>query len=174
MFDKTKYLLEGCARPTDPELTAFYERAKSHCQKAGLPDDFQVRWIGGDAGSTNSILEHIRNGDKTGTVTVPEAIAHSGQKPPAVGDTIVLINFDGTPALVVRITAIEVVAYGAIEARHTGLDGPRVRDIPVWKPLHEGYFDKLLAPLGIRCTDATPISFETFELLCSAEELAND
>ncbi len=111
------------------------------------------------------ILGHVRDGNKTGTVHVPEAIAHSGQPTPAVGDAIVLIDFDGTPSVLVRITGIETVAYAEITERHTAVDGPRVRALDIWIPVHVGYFNKLLAPAGKKVTDTTPIAFETFEVL---------
>ena len=123
-----------------------------------------------DARSTATILQHIRNGDKTGTVSLPAVSEHNGQATPVVGDTIILINFDGTPALLLRITHLDVIAFGDINEQHTALDGPSVRALEVRKALHEPYFNMLLAPLGIVCDVATPVTFESFELLYSASE----
>ncbi|MEM7278552.1 MAG: ASCH domain-containing protein [Pseudomonadota bacterium] len=131
---------------------------------AELPDKFQVRWIGGDANSTAAILQHIRDGNKTGTVSVPEAVAASGQQETKPGNSIILLNFDGTPALVVQVAATEVVA-GDINDSHTALDGPQVRALDVWMPVHKGYFDRLLSPFGKSCTDSRPISFEAFHIV---------
>ncbi len=157
--------MPGCTRPSDEMLEKYYEQAQL---SAELPDNFQVRWIGGDANSTAAILQHIRNGNKTGTVSVPEAVAASGQQETKPGDSIILLNFDGTPALVVQVTATEIVAYGDINESHTALDGPQVRALDVWKPVHHGYFDRLLSPFGKSCTDSTPISFETFHIVYDA------
>ncbi len=172
MHERSKFLVPGSTQPLDSDLEAFYAAARKACSAAvignKLGDDFSVRWIGADEASTSGILAVIRSGDKTGSVSVPQVVEHNGQKQPGVGDAIVLINFDGTAALLVRITHVEVVAYGDITEQHTALDGPRVRAIDIWKPLHERYFNMLLAPQGLVCDASTPIAFESFELLYSA------
>ncbi|MGI9232584.1 MAG: ASCH domain-containing protein [Woeseiaceae bacterium] len=165
MSDKTKFLVKGCTTPSEAAIDRFYAEAERRLLDANLPNDYQVRWIGADETSTRNILEHIRSGQKTGTVSVPWAIERSGQPVPRTGDAIILINFDGTPAVLIRITAIEEVPYGEITEHHTALDGPRVRALEIWKPLHLGYFNMLLRPYDLVVDDDTPISFENFELL---------
>lgn len=162
---RTHYLVKGCTPPNDAELGRFWNEARNAVANANLPDNYQVRWIGGDDESTRNILQHFRTGDKTGSVTLPWVVRNTGQPEPGVGDAIILINFDGTPALLVRTTAIQEVPYGEITEEHTALDGPRVRALPIWKPLHEPYFNKLLAPYQLQVSDETPIWFETFEVL---------
>ena len=165
MSDKTRHLVAGCTVPDESTLDAFWQAARDANPDRTLPDDYQVRWIGGDESSTSAILAHIRSGDKTGTVSVPWVIERNGQHKPAVGDAIILINFDGSPAVLVQIIAIDDVPYGQITEEHTGLDGPRVRAVDIWKPIHVRYFDMLLAPYGLVTDDETPISFEKFELV---------
>ena len=163
--ERTRFLVPGCTRPDDATLETFYADARNASAQANLPDDFSARWIGADTDSTLAILRHIVSGDKTGTVSLPEVVEKTGQPVPSVGDAVVLIEFDGTPAVVVRITAIDIVPYGEIGAAHTALDGPRVRELEVWKPLHKRYFDMLLGQHGLHCTAQTPIAFESFELV---------
>jgi uncharacterized protein YhfF len=165
MNDKTRHLVSGCTVPDLAVLDDFWQAARLANPGRPLPDDYQVRWIGGDEQSTSAILGHIRSGNKTGTVSVPWVIERSGQHKPAVGDAIILINFDGTPAIMVQIIAIDDVPYGMIDEEHTSLDGPRVRAVDVWKPMHVRYFDMLLAPYDLVTDDDTPISFEKFEVV---------
>ncbi len=166
-YERTRFLLPGCQRPSDQQLEDFWTQV-THTRDTsigGWPTEFQVRWIGGDAATTRAILDHVRHGDKTGTVHVPEAVDFSEQPQPAVGDAVVLIDFDGTPELIVRITRIEIVAHANITERHTALDGPNIRELNLWSQIHDPYFAGLLAPAGLQLHDATPIAFETFELL---------
>ena len=163
---RSRFLLPGCARPDDAVLEAFWIRASA--VDATLEDvDFAVRWIGADADSTDRILTHVISGAKTGTVSLPDVLAHRGEHAPDIGDGMVLIRCDGTPAVAVRITAIDVVRYADIDESHTALDGPNVRALDVWLPLHRPYFDLLLRPLGRTTGDDTLIRFETFELVYS-------
>lgn len=159
------YLPTGCERPNLAELDAFWTNAK--IASPTLPDEYQVRWIGIDRETTLQVIELIRSGDKTGTFTLPWVVEHTEQTTPLVGDTIILIDFDGHPHLIVRLTHIETVAFGDITETHTAIDGPPVRDLSIWKPLHTDYWNGMLAPFGKRVSDAMPVWVEKFELLTS-------
>lgn len=165
MSDKLKHLQAGGTRPDETELDRFWDEARAKSGAHDLPDDYRVRRIGADASTTRAILDHIRNGDKTGTVSVPWAVERSGEPRTDVGDAIILIDFDGTPSILVRIEAVDVVAYGDISEKQTALDGPRVRALDVWKAVHVGYFNQLLEPWGLCVTDETPIAFERFDVV---------
>ena len=162
------YLPEGCARPDIAELDAFWSSAKRELAGMALPDEYQVRWIGLDADSTRQVIELIRAGDKTGTFTLPWFVEHTDQPTPAVGDAIILVDFDGHPRLLVKLTDIEDVPFGEITTVHTQIDGTPVRDLAVWKPLHTQYWNGMLEPLGLRVSDDMPVWVEKFELLTPA------
>ncbi len=159
------YLAPGCATPEDSKLDAFYSEAIAALPLQKLPPDYQVRWIGANDEVTRNILDLFRSGDKTGSVTLPDVVKHTGQPEATVGDTTILINFDGSPGILIRTIKIEEVAFGEITEEHTALDGPKVRALDVWLPLHEPYFNMLLAPAGKTVQPDTPIWFETFEVL---------
>lgn len=159
------YLPTGCGRPDRAELDAFWQNAVCELPDAALPDVYHVRWIGLDAETTEQIIELIRAADKTGTFTLPWLVERTEQPEPAVGDAIILVDFDGHPRLLVRLTRIERVAFGAITPGHIAIDGTPVRDLAVWKPLHIRYWNALLEPHGLRVGDEMPVWIEDFELL---------
>lgn len=159
------YLPAGCGRPDLHELDAFWTQAKRTVP--GLPDDYQVRWIGLDRETTLQVIELIGAGDKTGTFTLPWVVERTEQPTPAVGDTIILIDFDGHPHQIVRLTNIEKVAFGAITETHTAIDGTPVRDLAIWKPLHTNYWNGMLAPFDRQVDEDMPVWVEKFELLYS-------
>lgn len=159
------YLPDGCARPEKIALEAFWEEVNQHLVAAKLPPDYEVRWIGLDADSTAEILDLIRTGDKTGTFTLPWIVARTDQPTPRVGAAIILIDFDGTPALLVRLTDIVEIPFGQITSEHTAIDGSSVRDLSIWKPLHTNYWNAMLAPFGKSVSADMPVWIEKFELL---------
>ncbi len=159
------YLPEGCGRPTDEALDAFWQNATGNLTNSGLPGGYEVRWIGLDAESTKQILELIRAGDKTGTFTLPWIVERTDQPKPREGAAIILIDFDGAPALLIRLTEIFEVPFGQITAEHTAVDGLPVRDLSVWKPLHTQYWNSMLAPFSLSVSDDMPVWIEKFELL---------
>lgn len=152
----------GARRPPDPAaVAAFWSAARA--AHPDLPERCAVRWIGIDAPTTRQILELIRRREKTGTFTLPWLVARGERPMPAVGDCLVLVDWDGTPALAVRLTGVREVAFGAISERETAVDGPPVRSLAVWKPLHRRHWTAMLAPHGLTVTDAMPVLVETFE-----------
>ena len=159
------YLPEGCARADEATLNAFWQAARDYLPGAGLPTEYEVRWIGLDAESTAEILDLIRARDKTGTFTLPWVVARTDQPAPRVGAAIILIDFDGNPALLIRLTDIREVSFGEITAEHTVIDGAPVRDLNIWKPLHTRYWSTLLAPFAMTVSDDMPVWIEKFELL---------
>jgi len=154
--------------PREAELESFWQTARASVPGAGLGDDYQVRWIGLDDQTTNQVLELIRTGDKTGTFTLPWLVEQTGDPTPQSGDLIILISFDGTPKILLRLTEIEKVAFGDMTETHTAVDGSPVRALEVWKPLHTTYWNKRLQPFGLSVRDDMPVLVEKFEVLYDA------
>ncbi|MFK7955281.1 MAG: ASCH domain-containing protein [Lysobacterales bacterium] len=141
-------------------LTDFWSQARTAFP--ALPDSFTVRQIASQPAVNQAILDAITSGNKTGTVSIPDVYAQTGEVRPAVGDGIILLNAEELPALAVQLTHIDDVPYAKITEKHTALDGPRVRELKAWQDSHKPWFDRQLAPFGLRCEDHTLIAFETF------------
>ena len=157
------YLPPGCATPKIAELDAFWAAARAAVKLDS--EHYQVRWIGLDHDSTEEVLELIASGDKTGTFTLSWIVEQTSQPEPAVGDAIILIDFEGHPRQLVQLAHIELVHFGAITTAHTAIDGTPVRDLAIWKPLHTSYWNMLLAPFGKSVSDDMPVWVEHFLLL---------
>lgn len=82
------------------------------------------------------------------------AEGHPETKP---GTPVILTGYDGAPQAVVRITDVRATTFGDIGPAETGLDGPPVQDIEVWRPLHRDYWNGLLSQYGKSCTDDMPV-----------------
>ncbi len=163
------YLPPGPAAPDHSQLDAFFAAAKAANPDIDLGDRYDIRWIGMDHDSTEAILHLIRERSKIGTFTLPAIVERTDQPTPGPGLPIILIDFAGQPAVLVRLTTgFEEVAFGAIRQRHTDVDGPPVRPLDIWRPLHVDYWTKLLAPFGLTVSDDMPVWIEPFELLHSA------
>jgi len=158
------FLPTGCAPPDLAELDTFWTNARHSLTDVLLSDTYEVRWIGLDDETTRQVIELIQSGDKTGTFTLPWIVERTGQPEPAVGAPIILVDFDGHPQLLVRLTGIEEVPFGKITGAHTAIDGTPVRALEVWKPLHTSYWNSMLAPHGLVVTDEMPVWVETFDL----------
>ncbi len=152
--------------PKLPELSAlqaFCKRANDKIDNIGTIS--QVRSIGIDEETTGLILDFIREGEKIGTFSLPWVMAKEGQTETASGTNIILSDYYGIPQLIVKITKPFLKTFGTISPKETALDGPPVRDIKIWKPLHFEYWNGLLKEYGKRCSEDMPIIVEPFELI---------
>jgi uncharacterized protein YhfF len=163
------YLPEGVARPEGAALDRFWQSAVAAIPRLAAAPGCQVRWIGLDHDSTEQVLALIEAREKTGTFTLPWIVANTSQPAPRVGDLIILIDFLGNPRLLVQLTGIEQVTFGALDERHTAVDGPPVRALAVWKPLHTRYWNAMLEPFGLQVTDAMPVLVERLQLVAPAQ-----
>jgi uncharacterized protein YhfF len=162
------YLPPGAAAPSPAALEAFWSAARATHPSLPQDDGYEVRWIGLDADSTRQIFELIRARDKTGTFTLPWIVERTGQPAPRPGRCIVLIDMDGAPTLLVRLTRVRLVRFGDVTAADTAIDGSPVRDPAVWVPLHTQYWNALLQPFGLAVTADMPFWAEEFELVHDA------
>ncbi len=163
------YLPEGPSRPEMDSLEGFFSGACRGSRNVELEAGFQVRWIGLDALTTLQIFDRIRSGDKRGTFALPWVQTRTGQPEPKAGDQLILINFDGRPTLLVRLTEVYLQRFGSTTAEDTSIDGQPVRDLATWIPLHTRYWNKVLAPFGLSVTPDMPFWVEKFELIYDAD-----
>ncbi len=157
------YLPDGTERPTQAALDAYWTDAKAAYPEIG--DTYEVRWFGIDAKTTQGIFGYIRDGVKTATYTVPWLLEQLGQPQAEAGNYIVLIDYDGTPTMVLRIGIAETWAFADIDERVTHTDGLSVRNPDVWKPLHKEFWNGELARFGLEVTDDMPVLVEHSELV---------
>ena len=162
------WLPPGPARPDPAALAAFLDRAGVTADARSQPA-LQLRWIGLDAPTTRSIFDLIRQGDKTGTFTLPWIVERTGLARPAVGQRLALIDFDGRPVLLLRTAEVREVVFGRVTAADIAIDGSPVRDPAVWKPLHTAYWNALLQPFGLTVSDDMPFWAERFAPVFDAD-----
>ncbi|MEZ5474950.1 MAG: ASCH domain-containing protein [Steroidobacteraceae bacterium] len=144
-------------------VDAFVERAR-----AALPNEritsYKIRHYGsreiGDA-----IIALVKSGEKTGTFSLAAEFEGQAESAPALGDHYVVTAFDGTPALLLRITAVELVPFVGISHEHVQVEGPKARSVAVWRKIHWEYWGAGLRTQGKEPSEDMPVIFQRFELL---------
>ncbi len=84
---------------------------------------------------------------------------------PDIGNFVILLDYDGDPQALSQTVGLTLVTFGEIDATHTALDGPSVRDLTVWRGIHTNYWNGLLEPLGKKVGDNLPVVVERFVCL---------
>ena len=159
---------DGPEQNPDVELLdAFWQQAIKAVPE--IARDHQVRSIGIDEETTDLIIEFIKTGEKIGTYSLPWLMEAEGH-PKAMPDTpIILISYNGIPKVVVQITGVYETTFGNISLNDTSLDGPPVRDLDVWIPLHTDYWNGLLSKHNRVCTSDMPVLVEKFKFIYAAK-----
>ena len=103
---------DGPAQPDPADIDAVWERACE--QHMDLGDDYQVRSLGIDAGTTIQILDYIKTCDKVVTFSLPWVIEATGFSYSQPGKPILLCDYVGTPHLVLQLTDVRETTFGAI------------------------------------------------------------
>ena len=130
-----------------------------------LSGDHQVRSIGIDEETTGLIINFIKAGEKVGTFSLPWVMTAENLPMSYKGLPIILLSFDGKPELAVQLTKVFETSFGEIDSGVTCIDGPPVRDPDVWIPLHQDYWNGMLAEYGKACSDDMPVLVEKFKLV---------
>ena len=158
---------DGPEQNPDVELLdAFWQQAIMAAPE--IARDHQVRSIGIDEETTDLIIDFIKAGEKIGTYSLPWLMEAEGH-PKAMPDTpIILVSYDGIPKVVVQITSVYETTFGEISLNDTSLDGPPVRDLDVWIPLHTDYWNGLLSKHNRVCTPDMQVLVEKFKFIYEA------
>jgi len=130
-----------------------------------LSGDHQVRSLGIDEETTGLIINFIKAGEKVGTFSLPWVMTAENLPMSYKGLPIILLSFNGKPELVVQLTKVFETSFGEIDSGVTCIDGPPVRDPDVWIPLHQDYWNGMLAEYGKACSDDMPVLVEKFKLV---------
>ena len=149
--------------PDSELLDLFWQQAINAVPE--IARDHQVRSIGIDEETTDLIIEFIKTGEKKGTYSLPWLIEAEGYPKTNPNTPIMLVSYDGIPKVVVQITGVYETTFGNISLNDTSLDGPPVRDLDVWIPLHTEYWNGLLSKHNLACTSDMPVLVEKFKFI---------
>ncbi|MEE4172818.1 MAG: ASCH domain-containing protein [Xanthomonadales bacterium] len=133
-----------------------------------VADDLETRRLGADPAMVERILAVIERGEKSMTFSLPWLAADEGRRPPAPGRLIVLLDVQGSPRLLLRLTAVREKRFGDVDAEDLSREGKPMRDPAAWRELHEWVWNARLEPLGRQVSADMPVWAEYFERLAPA------
>ena len=149
--------------PDSELLDLFWQQAINAVPE--IARDHQVRSIGIDEETTDLIIEFIKAGEKTGTYSLPWLMEAEGHPKTTPNTPIILVSYAGIPKVVVQTTRVYETTFGNISLKDTSLDGPPVRDLDIWIPLHTKYWNGLLSNHNRVCTSDMPVLVERFKFI---------
>jgi uncharacterized protein YhfF len=126
---------------------------------------YKVRTFGRGAEMSNTLVNLIAAGEKTGTFALDEEYQRDPTLRPAVGDFFVVIRHDRTPALVYQVTEVATVPFKGIGPEHVAVEGPNARDVKVWRAIHWPYWGAMLQDWGLTASEDMRVIFQRFRLV---------
>lgn len=101
-----------------------------------------AKFIFGDSeAQCNRLLTLVRQGRKTATCAALEDFEKAGKDLPIVGLQEVVMNWDGTPALVIETTSVKVVRFCDVDESFARAEGEDEK-LRVWQFNHQEYLQR--------------------------------
>lgn len=148
-------------------VTDFWQGCKQSLTAPPADGFYRVRSIGGTPKSTDVITKLILAGDKTGTFTSPWMYEGDRSITPEVGAYSVLTDSENIPRAILRTTELLTLPFNRITEEETAVDGPAIRPLNIWSPIHVTFFTKELDARGKEFSKDMPVTVEKFEVVCT-------
>lgn len=111
------------------------------------------------------LLSLIHDGGKRATAGLLWDFEAEAEPLPAPGDIEIALNHAGRPAVVLRITAVEVVPYEEVTAEFAAKEGEGDLSLTYWREAHWDFFSRLCKRLDRKPSASMPVVCTSFEVL---------
>ncbi len=150
--------------PPPPTVESTLEKLRT--LGVGLPPGpVRVDGYGDSPALSEALLALIRAGTKRAGTGLLWACEAEGQPLPAVGDVEIVVDHRGEPALITRLTRVEVVAFNAVTAEYAAIEGEGDGSLACWREAHWAFFSRECQRLGRQPSLDMPVVCSVFELL---------
>jgi uncharacterized protein YhfF len=114
---------------------------------------------------SEELLALIRTGKKRAGTGLLWAYEAEDQALPEAGDIEIVIDHNNEPALVTRITRVEIVPFSAVTSEYAAIEGEGDGSLEYWRKAHWAFFSRECQRVGCEASEAMPVVCSVFELL---------
>ncbi len=125
----------------------------------------RVDGYGDSAALSEALLTLIREGRKRAGTGLLWAIEADGEAISNVGDIEIVLDYFNEPALVTRITQVNIVAFGEVSAEYAAIEGEGDGSLAYWREAHWAFFSRECQRIGRQPTESMPVVCSEFEVL---------
>lgn len=130
-----------------------------------ISDGVRVSGYGDSAELSRELIALIRCGAKRGGASLLWSHEAEGEPLPAVGDIEVVVDHLNQPAVVVRVTHVQVAPFNAVGADFAAVEGEGDGSLAHWRASHRNFFSRECRRLGREPSEVMPVVCTTFEAL---------
>lgn len=131
------------------------------------PGPVRVDGYGDSPELSAELLALIRCGRKRAGTSLLWAIEADGDTVPEVGQIEIVVDHRNEPALITRITQVQVVPYDQVTAEYAAIEGEGDGSLEFWRDAHWAYFSRECQRIGREPSQAMPVVCCVFEVLMS-------
>lgn len=151
-------------RLSDPAAAAFW-RGYRAAHPAVPAQPYDVFAFADTPAVQSELAALVLAGTKRATTALVAAYAHEGQRPPEPGDESLVLDGDGRPVCVIRTTRTDVCALSAVSAEFAAVEGEGDGSLAYWMEVHQTYFQRECAAMGLAFAPDLPVVCERFEVV---------
>ena len=121
---------------------------------------------------SEELIELIRSGPKRAGTSLLWAVEEDGESLPQVGDIEIVVNHQFEPALVTRITGVNVLPFNQVSAEYAAIEGEGDGSLEYWREGHWRFFSRECARIGREPSQEMQVVCSVFELLATVPRSA--
>lgn len=129
------------------------------------PGPVRVDGYGDSPDLSQSLLALIVEGRKRAGTGLLWAMEAENEALPQVGQIEIVVDHRNEPALITRITQVQVLPYGEVTAEYAAIEGEGDGSLAFWREAHWAFFSRECRRIGREPSWAMPVVCSVFELL---------
>ena len=129
-------------------------------RSSGLRGECEA-WAFGDAPDELAAL--VLSGRKTATASAYPVYEAEGEPLPKAGEYSVILDSEDNAVCVIRTTRVYVAPFRDVSAEHAFREGEGDRSLAHWRMVHEAFFERELAAVGLSFHEDMLVVCEEFE-----------
>lgn len=137
------------------------------CAASGIDprEPYQVWYFGNTPEMARELAELVLTGTKTASASLAAVNEVKPDEAPILGGYSVVTDMGSEPICVIRTTEIRHMAFADVDTSFAFDEGEGDRTLEYWRAVHNSYFARESADLGIAFDDGSIVCCERFELL---------
>lgn len=137
------------------------------CNATGVnPDEpYQVWYFGNTPEMALELGQLVIAGKKFATASLAAVNEIKPHEAPIMEGYSVVTDFAGEPMCVIRTTEIRHLPFAEVDAQFAADEGEGDQSLEYWRDVHEQYFSREAAELGIEFNNESIVCCERFTLL---------
>ncbi len=134
------------------------------------PGDVRISGYGDSPALSTSLIGLIRTGQKRAGTGLVWGFAADGEALPEVGQIEIVVDHLNEPALVTRLTSVQIVAFADVTAEYAAIEGEGDGSLAYWRHAHWDYFTRECVRIGREPAESMMVVCSVFEVIIDLAE----